>query len=90
MTSNWQYAAVYLQHHNEVNEQTQWQWCCSKMQSGNLEAWTSTVEADYFQNGQVISKRMDILLGSSLGSCKGDILLLLTASDAHRLPSEVL
>ena len=46
------------------------------MQSGNLEAWTSTVEADYFQNGQVISKRMDMLLGSSLGSCKGDILLI--------------
>ena len=47
--------------------------CCrSKMQSTNVEAWTSTVEADIFQNGQIISKRMDALLGSSLGSCKGD------------------
>jgi len=45
--------------------------CCSKMQSTNVEAWTSTVETDIFQNGQVISKRMDVLLGSSLGSCKG-------------------
>ena len=45
--------------------------CCSKMQSTNVEAWTSTVEADIFQNGQIISKRMDALLGSSLGSCKG-------------------
>ena len=41
------------------------------MQSTNVEAWTSTVEADIFQNGQIISKRMDALLGSSLGSCKG-------------------
>lgn len=46
--------------------------CCSKMQSTNVEAWTSTVEADIFQNGQIISKRMDALLGSSLGSCKGN------------------
>ncbi len=45
---------------------------CSKMQSTNVEAWTSTVEADIFQNGQIISKRMDALLGSSLGSCKGN------------------
>ena len=44
---------------------------CSKMQSTNVEAWTSTVEADIFQNGQIVSKRMDVLLGSSLGSCKG-------------------
>ncbi|DBA71326.1 hypothetical protein WJX79_000596 [Trebouxia sp. C0005] len=43
----------------------------NKMQSTNVEAWTSTVEADIFQNGQIISKRMDALLGSSLGSCKG-------------------
>lgn len=43
------------------------------MQSTNVEAWTSAVEADVFQNGQVISKRMDVLLGSSLGSCKGDM-----------------
>ncbi|DBA87659.1 TPA: hypothetical protein ACH3X1_004668 [Trebouxia sp. C0004] len=43
----------------------------NKMQSTNVEAWTSTVEADIFQNGQIISKRMDVLLGSSLGSCKG-------------------
>ncbi|KAL3158206.1 hypothetical protein ABBQ38_010462 [Trebouxia sp. C0009 RCD-2024] len=43
----------------------------SKMQSTNVEAWTSTVEADIFLNGQVVSKRMDLLLGSSLGACKG-------------------
>lgn len=43
------------------------------MQSTNVEAWTSTVEADIFQNGQIVSKRMDVLLGSSLGSCKGDM-----------------
>lgn len=41
------------------------------MQSSNVEAWTSTVQADIFQNGQVVSKRMDLLLGSSLGACKG-------------------
>ena len=41
------------------------------MQSTNVEAWTSTVEADIYLNGQVVSKRMDLLLGSSLGACKG-------------------
>ena len=51
------------------------------MQSSNLEAWTSTIEADYyFQNGQVISKRMDVLLGSNLGSCKGVVQTQLCAS----------
>ena len=49
---------------------------CSKMQSTNVEAWTSTVEADIFQNGQILSKRMDVLLGSSLGSCKGESVCL--------------
>ena len=50
------------------------------MQTTNVEAWTSTVEADIFQNGQIISKRMDVLLGSSLGSCKGKLRLQRTTA----------
>ncbi len=63
------------------------------MQSTNVEAWTSAVEAEIFQNGQIISKRMDALLGSSLGSCKGntwhtasEAILPLSACNAHTLP----
>ena len=44
---------------------------CRQLQSTNFEAWTSPVEAEVHQGAQVISKRVDILLGSSLGKCKG-------------------
>ena len=57
------------------------------MQSTNVEAWTSTVEADIFQNGQIMSKRMDVLLGSSLGSCKGKLRLQRTTAPVIMLKS---
>lgn len=48
-----------------------WHCWCRQLQSANFEAWTSPVEADILAGSQVVSKRVDILLGSSLGTCKG-------------------
>lgn len=54
---------------------------CRQLQSTNFEAWTSPVEAEVHQGAQVISKRVDILLGSSLRKCKGqDLSAVLVAA----------
>ena len=38
---------------------------------GTLEAWASSIAADVYRTGLVVSKRMDILLGHNIGEGKG-------------------
>jgi hypothetical protein len=40
-------------------------------QPQRLEAWASQLEADLYKNGLIVSKRLDVLIGSNVDSGKG-------------------
>ena len=43
--------------------------------SGGLECWTSAVEAEVWRTGQLVSKRMDVLVSRDFRVSKGTALI---------------
>lgn len=48
--------------------------------SGGLECWTSAIEADVYRTGELVSKRMDVLVSRDFRVSKGAVLTALLLS----------
>ena len=43
----------------------------SKSKRGSLGCWTSAIEADVYRTGELVSKRMDVLISRDFSVSKG-------------------
>ena len=48
----------------------------SKSKRGSLGCWTSAIEADIYRTGELVSKRMDVLVSRDFSVSKGRYFVL--------------
>lgn len=57
---------------------------------GQLECWTSAIEADVYRTGELVSKRMDVLISRDFRVSKGQSFLHFPPRSLYQLQQEIL